>query len=404
MSLETNASLKQVVDKAEQIDADLQNKKQLIATAVTGKDVPTNGSDSFQKMADNIDSIKTKLPILPGYRGVAENEQGDIFNVTNFAKRRVYDDLPFSKKTLDGYINSSQFEKYDSDTILSLENQYIFRYVGDQRTQLYNLTNVYKFFVINDFIYINSSYALIKISIGGIKILEKQISISGNSVQDVTFDYLNNYFLVIYKDGTIRKYSIDFELITEVKTTINNTRTIAVDRVGNIFIYHTLSSNFYLVKLTKDLNVVSNILIVNVVLYGSFQTMSIHSEGDNDYIYMIVTDGSFRKYDTNMNKVWSLIYTAEWGYRSYYFKDGYLYICSYGSNEFSPLLYIYDLDKNLINFMPLYPTVGRSASVFVKDDGKIIVSATTASAGKSMEITENYTVIDPGYAMLEKRI
>jgi hypothetical protein len=90
MSLETGASLKEVVDKAEQIDADLQNKKQLIATAVTGKDVPTNGSDSFQKMADNIDSIKTKLPILEGDVGVTELVDGQICGVTKIEQRQTY--------------------------------------------------------------------------------------------------------------------------------------------------------------------------------------------------------------------------------------------------------------------------------------------------------------------------
>jgi hypothetical protein len=73
MSLETGASLKEVVDKAEQIDADLQTKKQLIATAVTGKDVPTNGSDSFQKMADNIDSIRNKLANTITSKGIEAN-------------------------------------------------------------------------------------------------------------------------------------------------------------------------------------------------------------------------------------------------------------------------------------------------------------------------------------------
>ncbi len=94
MSLETNASLKEVVDKAEQIDADLQNKKQLIATAVTGKDVPTNGSDTFQKMADNIDSIKTKLPILEGDVGVTEDTESNVYGVEKIDYREIYYEEP----------------------------------------------------------------------------------------------------------------------------------------------------------------------------------------------------------------------------------------------------------------------------------------------------------------------
>ncbi|GAA0240516.1 phage tail protein [Metaclostridioides mangenotii] len=64
--------------------------KQLIATAVTGKDVPTNGSDSFQQMADNIDSIKTKLPILEGDVGVTEDSEGNVYGVVDYEERHTY--------------------------------------------------------------------------------------------------------------------------------------------------------------------------------------------------------------------------------------------------------------------------------------------------------------------------
>ena len=89
----TNTNL---TNKIETVEADLKQSvssgKQLIATAVTGKDVPTNGSDSFQKMADNIDSIKTKLPILEGDVGVTEDSEGNVNGVGNIETRHDYPD------------------------------------------------------------------------------------------------------------------------------------------------------------------------------------------------------------------------------------------------------------------------------------------------------------------------
>ncbi len=91
MPLETEASLKEVVDKAEQIGADLQIKKEALATAITSKKVPTNATDSLQVMKDNVDSIKTKLPILEGDVGVAElKEVPSIYNITSAINQHYY--------------------------------------------------------------------------------------------------------------------------------------------------------------------------------------------------------------------------------------------------------------------------------------------------------------------------
>lgn len=76
MPLETGASLKEVVDKAEQISADLQTKKDGLATAITSKKVPTNATDSLQVMKDNIDSIIVRSPIADDEIGVVQWEDG----------------------------------------------------------------------------------------------------------------------------------------------------------------------------------------------------------------------------------------------------------------------------------------------------------------------------------------
>lgn len=46
--------------KLEDLFTSVSNGKSLIATAITDKGVPTNSSDTFQKMADNINEIKIK--------------------------------------------------------------------------------------------------------------------------------------------------------------------------------------------------------------------------------------------------------------------------------------------------------------------------------------------------------
>ncbi|WP_051599213.1 phage tail protein [Metaclostridioides mangenotii] len=116
------ASLKQSVSSG----------KQLIATAVTGKDVPTNGSDTFQKMADNIDSIIVRSPIAEDEIGVVQWEDGSYkgFKETSFnsitlpisEQKNTKKDLSFSmdRMNMDKERNSycSRYARYKADSIL----------------------------------------------------------------------------------------------------------------------------------------------------------------------------------------------------------------------------------------------------------------------------------------------
>ena len=84
---------KRIDDNKVEIDSlklSVADGKSKIATSVSGKGVPTNGSDSFQTMADNIYSIKTKLPILEGDVGVANDLQDNIYNITNICNEEKY--------------------------------------------------------------------------------------------------------------------------------------------------------------------------------------------------------------------------------------------------------------------------------------------------------------------------
>ncbi|GAA0229922.1 WD40 repeat domain-containing protein [Metaclostridioides mangenotii] len=106
--------------------------KQLIATAVTGKDVPTNGSDSFQKMADNIDSIIVRSPIAEDEIGVVQWEDSNYkgFKETSYNRitlpiseqKNTIKDLGFSvqRMNMDKERNSycSPYSRYSADSIL----------------------------------------------------------------------------------------------------------------------------------------------------------------------------------------------------------------------------------------------------------------------------------------------
>jgi len=66
----------EVDEKIADLKLSVADGKSKIATSVSGKGVPTNGSDSFQQMADNIDSIIVRSPIAEDEIGVVQWEDG----------------------------------------------------------------------------------------------------------------------------------------------------------------------------------------------------------------------------------------------------------------------------------------------------------------------------------------
>jgi hypothetical protein len=145
MSLETGASLKEVVDKAEQIDADLQTKKEALATAITSKKVPTNATDSLQVMKDNIDSIIVRSPIAEDEIGVVQWADGTykgFKSTTNSINKlpkvsvenRLYQikaSLYYSNMDKNRFVYGAGYDRYDQDSVLKkcdLENRLLWSY------------------------------------------------------------------------------------------------------------------------------------------------------------------------------------------------------------------------------------------------------------------------------------
>ncbi|WP_304340476.1 PQQ-binding-like beta-propeller repeat protein [Metaclostridioides mangenotii] len=214
MSLETGASLKEVVDKAEQIDADLQNKKQLIATAVTGKDVPTNGSDSFQKMADNIDSIKTKLPILEGDAGVTEDAEGNVYGVSRYDLMQSYN-----------YMKPLYEEAWS------------------KQTTLYNITMLEVDSQSN--LYVKTSTALCKMTNEFEEIWKLDV---GNSITSIVVDCEDNVYISLSSTKEIKKITTDGDVIWSC-TTSKGVSTLKIGLDGVIYYW---GSDYYVMKISPD--------------------------------------------------------------------------------------------------------------------------------------------------------
>ncbi len=374
MSLETNASLKEVVDKAEQIDADLQ--------------------------------IKTKLPILEGDVGVTEDNEGNVYNVKSFMKKRVYDDVPITKIPKSSFAsNVKKICEYSPGIMVLLLGGNLYKYDDNG---LININGDYPtsritFLIVGEYIYVLTSSYIMKHSIdktiGEVKRID--ISIAKEDAINFTFDYTNNVFWICYSSGSIKQVSLDFEVISTFKKTTQQYNAIDVDSLGNIYVaYNYLSSN-RIDKYDRNGNLLLTKQLTTVVTYDIFKRMMIKVENNNEYIYCPLSDGSFIKLDLNLEKVWKIVYGADWGYKDFNIKDGYIYLLSYGSNDVTSFLYIYDIDKNMQNFCPLWQPVDRGVSIGVTSNKQIFVSGSRTDA--SVILQENYTEIDPGYALIEKR-
>jgi hypothetical protein len=303
--------------------------KQLIATAVTGKDVPTNGSDSFQKMADNIDSIKTKLPILEGDVGVTEDVEGNVYGVSEIVERLVYSEegVPFSSewlyesgrtgscsyKVVDGFI----YLIFDGYRITKINLEGTVEWVHDISYGYFSRLHFY-----NDSIYIltkeinntsNSNSFLSKVDLQGNEIWRKSTTWGYNGRIEDGFFYLSGSE---YSKGNLHKYDLDGNKIWSYSAGVNS----FVISDNYIYVFNTVSSSgkYSLTKLDlegnqlwlKDTPYIGILRVYeNKIITGSVDTGLKVFDLDYNYLQTIITRyGSIR--DINEEYIFATISNA----------------------------------------------------------------------------------------------
>ena len=239
-TLQTNIdnNKKEVDKEITDLKQSVSSGKQLIATAVTGKDVQTNGSDSFQKMADNIDSIKTKLPILEGDAGVAEDIEGNVYGVGNIEEREIYPENIENMVTLEWQYSLSNISCVESDSFGNIyigTDQKVIKLDKDKNSVWeYPILNVQGIALnqLNE-IYICTKQKVIKLNKGGFLELEFAVT----DIESITIDNKGDIYLInIMKssgDKKVYKYNQTGELFFE--RTFKYCMSIFVDSHGFIY-------------------------------------------------------------------------------------------------------------------------------------------------------------------------
>jgi|GEM_PF-1476010 len=290
--------------------------KELIATAVTGKDVPTNGSDSFKQMADNIDSIKTKLPIMEDDVGVAEDNEGNVYRVIDIEDKQVYKD-PKNKI----------FKKWSTPFLNYVKNLFMDKNGDVYFTGYSTSTSLYKYTsegtlvwqykglsTLNKAIYDDNDYIYIWQQVTGTDIgnLHK-LDLNGNLVwsyqsknlRDVALDENNSIYIGTNGvDGKILKLDSKGEEIWNRKAPYFDSIKLYDDK--NIY-YSTWNSSTSgsLVKLDYNGDTIWEYKSPNIPT-NDFNSVNFDSKGD---VYFI-SDGSLVKLDYNGDTIWRV--TGSW--------------------------------------------------------------------------------------------
>lgn len=266
--------------------------KQLIATAITGRGVPTSGGDSFQTMADNIDSIKVKLPINEGDVGVTEDSEGNVFGVEKIINKHVYDiGVKVSQEW--SYVPSENISisriGVDSDGNIYCGNKQVIKISPEGEELWFYAVGVLTSITVDkdDNIYYSTSEKIGKIDSNKELIWEKNISVSGKMVID------DNY-LYSYRSYYVSKHTLDGDTIW-TKSSRYLISSLGVDSEGNVF-YGTSNKELY--KLSPDGN----------------ETWTLNDHTSNVYSLAVGSDGyvytgslgEIRKITPDGKEVWKI--------------------------------------------------------------------------------------------------
>jgi len=262
MGLDINASLKQALDAIEQKTTELETKKDLIATVISKKGIPTQGSDTLNTMADNIKNIETDLPVSEGNEAVVKDLNGDIYDIKEIKK-----------------INN-----YSTNTIWGKKEH---------------------LFTISDVLIDNSGYLLssdhgdsthgailLRTSPDGSssRILYEDSTSKGN-ISSIATNTLGDFYVGFMTTGRILKLSSTGKVVkTIVAPEVDSIDGMVCDRFGGVYIVVGKT----LAKYDKDLNLIWKYTDFSHVAEG----LAIDSSSGGDYIYVATLGGQLYKFMT----------------------------------------------------------------------------------------------------------
>ncbi|WP_027703017.1 hypothetical protein [Metaclostridioides mangenotii] len=296
--------IKQALDVIEQRNSELQLKKNTIATTLSNKGVSTQGTDSFDTMIANVGSIKTKLPILEGTLGVAEDVDGKRYGITQIDSKRAYhemgetleavwekegEDWNINKITIDnkGYIYGVKSGFKDPDRLKKFDKfgNLIWEYLVPSTIHIIltdNERNVY--------VYCKST----------VTFFDKCSVIKLDSNGNLLWDYELNkdameYIIAVDNECNVIIYSriSAKELITKIDANTNlvfeetlpnamgRTPCLTIGKDNNIYI-----ANRYLAKISSTGQVIYNHDLVTKLTLPSDSLATSICIGNDDYLYL----------------------------------------------------------------------------------------------------------------------
>ncbi|MCR1955144.1 hypothetical protein NSA24_10105 [Clostridioides mangenotii] len=249
---------KRIVNNKEEIDRlklSVADGKSKIATSVSGKGVPTNGSDSFQQMADNIDSIKTKLPILEGDIGVTEDFEGNVYGVEKVEYREIYYEEPMPVEewsiTTESVIKSIICNK-SNDVFAILENAKVLQL--DSSGSIQNRFTITEATILDkicideyeNFYYRSGATKLNKCDKYGNKVWELEVA---RRIDLIQIDNTNKLVCLFVNGNALISVDFNGEIVSEFSISKSGIVQFVVDSNGN-FIFRT-NTTLKVFKLSK---------------------------------------------------------------------------------------------------------------------------------------------------------
>ncbi|WP_227838744.1 hypothetical protein [Clostridioides sp. ZZV15-6597] len=246
---ENNFTSDNVEGALKEVFQSVSNGKQLIATAITDKNVPTSSNDTFQTMASNINNIKILPQTPPGriewlvdnvsdYRYIMKSSPNYIYThntspTIGFTKYDYNGSIVLSGSCL-GYTVYDMYADKDDNVYVIYFNGTVEKYSkrgGEFRREGISGANKVWVDESTGYIYVGTSAGYVYILNAGGEI-SKQYKTSGSYVCGI---YANSSrTLVALNGGTVEEYAGN-TLIKSFKAESKNCDNMVVDKYGDIY-------------------------------------------------------------------------------------------------------------------------------------------------------------------------